>query len=238
MLCVLQLQVDGGLNQTLTSKTVSAPDLNSMDFPALSVRDGQNDLAKFTADGLHQNGSPYRSPEKQGSLLFRSNSFVPSRGATDFASAVRKMAPQDSSMWKYERNGSSDASIGSSRSSQVLASSFNSGQGRGIYGDRFQSRGSARSSPVWLETGDAVGNDHRQCCFYLLFDIFNCGSMHSAIIYALTLVSWQQICTLRCGRKLVIMHVCAMYILSRYVLSAESINLEVQERKRRAKKQS
>ncbi|XP_057776416.1 polyadenylate-binding protein-interacting protein 7-like isoform X1 [Salvia miltiorrhiza] len=158
MLTQLELQVDGGLNQTLTSKTVSAPNLNSMDFPALSVRDGQNDLAKFTADGLHQNGSPYRSPEKQGSLLFRSNSFVPSRGATDFASAVRKMAPQDSSMWKYERNGSSDASIGSSRSSQVLASSYNSGQGRGVYGDRFQSRGSARSTPVWLETGEAVAN--------------------------------------------------------------------------------
>lgn len=166
---MLQLQVDGGLNQTLTSKTVSAPNLNSMDFPALSVRDGQNDLSNFTADGLHQNGSPYRSPEKPGSMLFRSNSFIPSRGATDFASAVRKMASQDSGMWKYERNGSPDASIGSSRSSQVLASSYNSAQGRGVYGDRFQSRGSTRSSPVWLETGEAVGNDLRLCAFYLLF---------------------------------------------------------------------
>ncbi|XP_041993972.1 polyadenylate-binding protein-interacting protein 7-like [Salvia splendens] len=152
MLTQLELQVDGGLNQTLTSKTVSAPNLNSMDFPALSVMDGQTELV------IPQNGSAYRSPEKQGSLLFRSNSFVPSRGATDFASAVRKMVPQDSSMWKYEKNGSSDASIGSSRNSQVLAGSYNSGQGRGIYGDRFQSRGSARSSPVWLETGDAVAN--------------------------------------------------------------------------------
>ncbi|KAL1557272.1 polyadenylate-binding protein-interacting protein 7-like [Salvia divinorum] len=152
MLTQLELQVDGGLNQTLTSKTVSAPNLDSMDFPALSVRDGQNELC------IPQNGSAYRSPEKQGSLLFRSNSFVPSRGATNFASAVRKMVPQDSSMWKYEKNGSSDASIGSSRSSHVLASSYNGGQGRGIYGDRFQSRGSSRSSPVWLETGDAVAN--------------------------------------------------------------------------------
>ncbi|XP_047941329.1 polyadenylate-binding protein-interacting protein 7-like [Salvia hispanica] len=152
MLTQLELQVDGGLNQTMPSKTVSAPNLNSMDFPALSVIDSQTELV------IPQNGSAYRSPEKLGSLLFRSNSFVPSRGATDFASAVRKMVPQDSSMWKYEKNGSSDASIGSSRSSQVLASSYNSGQGRGIYGDRFQSRGSARSSPVWLETGDAVAN--------------------------------------------------------------------------------
>lgn len=136
-----------------------------MDFPALSGRDGQNDLANFAGDGHHQNGpgSPYRSSEKQG-LLYRSNSFIPSRGATDFASAVRKMAPQpqESSMWKYERNGSSDASIGSSRSSQVLASSYNSGQGRGIYGDRLQSRGSTRAAPLWLETGEAVGNYFRQ----------------------------------------------------------------------------
>ncbi|KAG6417068.1 hypothetical protein SASPL_119218 [Salvia splendens] len=160
MLTQLELQVDGGLNQTMTSKTVSAPNLNSMDFPALSVIDGQTELV------ILQNGSAYYSPEKQGSLLFRSNSFVPSRGATDFASAVRKMVPQDSSMWKYEKNGSSDASIGQSRNSQVLASSYNSGQGRGIYGDRFQSRGSARSSPVWLETGDAVGNDHRKSNMY------------------------------------------------------------------------
>ncbi|KAI3454189.1 hypothetical protein Pfo_010852 [Paulownia fortunei] len=158
MLTQLELQVDGGLNQTLNSKALSAPNLSAMDFPALSVRDDQNDLVKFAGDGLHQNGSPYRSSEKQGTLLFRSNSFVPSRGATDFASAVRKMASQDSSIWKYDRNGSSDASIGSSRSSQVLASSYNSGQGRGIYGDRLQSRGSAHASPIWLETGEAVAN--------------------------------------------------------------------------------
>ncbi|KAK6129553.1 hypothetical protein DH2020_036711 [Rehmannia glutinosa] len=159
MLTQLELQVDGGFNQTLNSKALSAPNLSAMDFPALSARDGQNDLAKFAGDGLHQNGGPYRSPEKQGTLLFRSNSFIPSRGgATDFASAVRKMPPQDSSMWKYERNGSSDASIGSSRSSQILASSYNGGQSRGIYGDRLQSRGSAHASPIWLETGEAVAN--------------------------------------------------------------------------------
>lgn len=141
-----------------------------MDFPALSARDGQNDLANF-ADHQNGPGSPYRSSEKQGSLLFRSNSFIPSRGATDFASAVRKMAPQpqESSMWKYERNGSSDASIGSSRSSQVLASSYNNGQGRGIYGgDRLQSRGSTRAAPHWLETGEAVGNNFRALGKYIL----------------------------------------------------------------------
>ncbi|PIN23988.1 hypothetical protein CDL12_03291 [Handroanthus impetiginosus] len=152
MLTQLELQVDGSVNQSLNSKALSAPNLNAMDFPALSVRDGQNDLANFAGDGLHQNSSPYRSSEKEGSTLFRSNSFIPSRGATDFASAVRKIPSQDSNIWKYDRNGSSDANIGSSRSSQV---SYNSGQGRSIYGDRLQGRG---STAVWLETGEAVAN--------------------------------------------------------------------------------
>ncbi|KAL6530722.1 hypothetical protein OROGR_014582 [Orobanche gracilis] len=157
MLTQLELQIEGGLNQSQNSKTLSAPNL-AMDFPALSASDGQTDLSKSGGDGLHQNGSSYRSSEKQGAVLFRSNSFIPSKGATDFASAVRKMASQDSGIWKYERNGSSDASIGSSRSSQGLVSSYNSGHSRGVYGNRVQSRGSAHASPVWLDTGTAVGN--------------------------------------------------------------------------------
>ncbi|KAL6536213.1 hypothetical protein OROGR_012785 [Orobanche gracilis] len=158
MLTQLELQVEGGLNQSQNSKTLSAPNLSAMDFPALSASDGQTDLSKSGGDGLHQNGSSYRSSEKQGAVLFRSNSFIPSKGATDFASAVRKMASQDSSIWKYERNGSSDASIGSSRSSQGLVGSYNSGQSRGVYGNRVQSRGSAHASPVWLDTGTVVAN--------------------------------------------------------------------------------
>ncbi|KAL3844295.1 hypothetical protein ACJIZ3_001698 [Penstemon smallii] len=153
MLTQLELQVDGGLNQALNSKALSAPNLSALDFPALSAIDGQLDF--------HQNTSPYRSSsENEGSQLFRSSSSIPSRGATDFASAVRKMAAQESnSIWKYERNGSSDTSIGSSRSSQVLPSSYSSGgQGRGIYGNRLENRGSAHATPVWLETGEAVAN--------------------------------------------------------------------------------
>ncbi|KAG8375775.1 hypothetical protein BUALT_Bualt10G0135400 [Buddleja alternifolia] len=150
----LQLQVDEGLNQTLNSKAMSTPNLSPLDFPALSVRDGQNG---FAGDDIHQNVSPYQSTGKESSILFRSSS-IPSRGATDFASAVRKMASQDSSIWKYDRNGSSDTSTGSSRSSHVLASSYSSGQGRGVYGDRLQNRVSAHTSPVWLETGEAVAN--------------------------------------------------------------------------------
>lgn len=158
---LLQLQVDGGLGQALTPKALSSPNLASMDFPALSPTNGQNGLAKFPDDDLHQNTSPFRSTEKDNMLLFRTSSSIPSSGATDFAAAVRKMPSQDTSIWKYDRNGSPSASsIGSSRGSQVLASSYNSGQGRGaIYANnRLPNQRSARPAPVWVETGEAVGN--------------------------------------------------------------------------------
>lgn len=159
MLTQLELQVDGGLNQNLnSSKALSAPNLSGLDFPALSVAEGQNGVPKFAGDEIQQNINPYRYSEKENLLMFKSTSSAPSRGATDFASAVRKMASEESSIWKYDRNGSPDGSIGSSRSSHVLASSYNGGQGRNIYGDRLPNRGSARGAPVWLETGEAVGN--------------------------------------------------------------------------------
>ncbi|XP_022874293.1 polyadenylate-binding protein-interacting protein 7-like [Olea europaea var. sylvestris] len=158
MLTQLELQVDGGFIQNPNSQALSTPNLSALDFPALSGADGQNGLPKFAGDDLQQNSSPYQSLEKESALLFRSSSSIASRDAIDFASAVRKMLPQESSIWKYSTNGSSIASIGSSRSSQVPISSYNSGQGRSIYGDRLQNRGSARLAPTWLETGEAVAN--------------------------------------------------------------------------------
>ncbi|KAJ8527096.1 hypothetical protein K7X08_029573 [Anisodus acutangulus] len=158
MLTQLELQVDGGLNQNINSKTLSAPNLSALDFPALSVAESQNNSLKYSGNDVQQNVNPYRSSEKESTLLFRSGSSIPSRGATDFASAVRKMASQDSSIWKYDRTGVANANVGSSRNSPVLASSYNGGQSRGVYGDRLQSRGSTRAAPVWLETGEAVAN--------------------------------------------------------------------------------
>lgn len=154
----MQLQVDGGFNQNqnqnqnLNSKVLSAPSLSALDFPALSPADRQN------ADDHQHRINPYRPLEKDNLLMFKSSSTAPSGGATDFASAVRKLASQDSSIWKYNRNPSQDTTIGSSRSSHVLASAYNGGHGRMSYGDRLANRNSSRSAPVWLETGDAVGN--------------------------------------------------------------------------------
>lgn len=157
MLTQLELQVDGGgfnqsQNQNLNSKVVSAPNLSALDFPALSPVDRQN------GDNHQQQINPYRPLEKENLLMFKTSSTAPSGGATDFASAVRKMASLDSSIWKYNRNPSQDTTIGSSRSSHVLASSYNGAHARVNYGDRLAGRNSSRSAPVWLETGDAVAN--------------------------------------------------------------------------------
>ncbi|KAJ9183648.1 hypothetical protein P3X46_007473 [Hevea brasiliensis] len=159
MLTQLELQVDGGFNQNMNSKAFSAPSSSALDFPTLPVQDSQNGPSKYAGDDLQQNGNPYRSSNKENMLLFKSSSSIPSRGgALDFASAVRKLSSQDSGVWKYDRNGSADSTVGSSRSSHVLASSYGSGNGRGIFADRVENRGSARAAPVWLETGEAVAN--------------------------------------------------------------------------------
>ncbi|XP_062098693.1 pentatricopeptide repeat-containing protein At4g33170-like [Humulus lupulus] len=158
MLIQLEHQVDSGFSPNPSPKTLSAPNLTAMDFPALSATDGQNGPRKYTGDEFPQSGYPYRSSDKENLLLFKSSSSIPSRGSVDFATAVRKLAAQDSGVWKYERDNSTDAAIGSSRSSHSLTSNYSSGQGRGTYGDRLQSRGSARAAPIWLETGEAVAN--------------------------------------------------------------------------------
>ncbi|KAL5559563.1 hypothetical protein UlMin_035774 [Ulmus minor] len=158
ILIQLELQVDGGYNQNVSSKTMSAPNISAMEFPALNATDSQNGLRKYTGDDVQQSSNPFQSSDKDNMLFFKSSSSIPPRGGVDFASAVRKLAAQDSGAWKYERNSSADVAIGSSRSAHALTSSFNSGHARGTFGERVQSRGSARAAPVWLETGDAVAN--------------------------------------------------------------------------------
>lgn len=123
------------------------------------------------------------------------------------------MASQDTGMWKYDRNGVADVSIGSSRSSNVLASAYNGAQGRAIHGDRLQGRSLARAAPVWLETGDAVGNILDAKTLLLL--TYECGRIRSCT--CLILLRMQQICIRKHGRKLVTMLVCVMCTLNRCV---------------------
>ncbi|XP_077230302.1 polyadenylate-binding protein-interacting protein 7-like [Tasmannia lanceolata] len=155
LLIQLELQIDVGFNQNLSSTTPSAPNLSELDFPALTDQDAQNGLPLDGGDDLQQTAIPYRYANKDIFLFFKSNSSGTSRGAIDFASVVRKIAPQDSN--QLERNGSENVHFGTSKRSQPLASTY-SGHGKSYYGDRLQSYGAARAAPVWLETGESVAN--------------------------------------------------------------------------------
>lgn len=159
MLTQLELQVDISFNQNQNSKALSTPNFSGLDFPALPVSDSQNGVGGYFGEDVHQPFSPYKSTSKDNLLSFTTSSTIQPRGAVDFASAVRKMSSRDSNARKYDRNVSPvAATVGSSRSSNLLASSFSNGQTRGIGGDGFHNRTSSRAAPSWLETGEAVGN--------------------------------------------------------------------------------
>ncbi|KAL2344597.1 hypothetical protein Fmac_005882 [Flemingia macrophylla] len=87
-------QVDGSFNQNLSPKSLSAPNLNTMDFSALSSSNGQN-IAKYAAENAQQSGNPYLSFDKD-MLMVKSGPSIPSRGFVDFASTVKNLASQDS----------------------------------------------------------------------------------------------------------------------------------------------
>ncbi|KAL9247888.1 hypothetical protein vseg_021268 [Gypsophila vaccaria] len=157
MLTQLELQVDGVNNQNMNIKTLSAPTLTSTDFPSLPVPDNKTNMQKYTGDELRQTINSYGSFDKDNLFSFKSSSSLNAKSATDFASAVRKLASQDSWSWKYDKNGLPDAAIGSSRSSHALTGLYSSAAGRSFL-DKAQGRGSDRAAPTWLETGDAVAN--------------------------------------------------------------------------------
>ncbi|XP_008784332.2 polyadenylate-binding protein-interacting protein 7-like isoform X2 [Phoenix dactylifera] len=140
ILTQLETQVDCDFGQNLNSKASSAPRLSMLDFPALPVAE-----SKYSEEGLQQSQNSYRSPSSISS------------GNIDFASAVRKLASQDSGHWKYGRSGSTDGSVGSSRDSQLLTSQ-NSGNRKLAFGDKLRNSGASQAAPVWLETGEAVAN--------------------------------------------------------------------------------
>ncbi|KAL1552289.1 polyadenylate-binding protein-interacting protein 7-like isoform X1 [Salvia divinorum] len=136
VLTQLELQVDGG--STLSPKNFSTPNLRASSLPPLRVPNGHSGSRKLAGE-YQQNASPNWSPVNNSSRLMKSFSTIPSRAATE------------SSIWKYDRNGSSDAK-------QVLAKPYNSGQAKSLYGDRLQSRGSRLTSPASLETGVSFAN--------------------------------------------------------------------------------
>ncbi|WJZ98491.1 hypothetical protein VitviT2T_017007 [Vitis vinifera] len=86
----------------------------------------------FADDNIQQGVNPYQSSDKDNLLVLKSNSSIPSRGVTYFTSTVKKLATQNSSIWKFDRNGTADINVGSSKSLHVLASSHNSRQWGGF----------------------------------------------------------------------------------------------------------
>ncbi|KAL9249300.1 Polyadenylate-binding protein-interacting protein 7-like protein [Drosera capensis] len=153
MLAQLELQVDGGLNLNPTSKSSSTPNVSPRDFPALSPNKAS--LSNYAGRDVPHTANHRGSSDKENMLLFKSGPSLPSRGSVDFASAVRKLASPDCNVWKFDQNGSADGFVGSSN---VLTSSYNDSAARSVYVEKYQGRGSARAAPVWLETGEAVGN--------------------------------------------------------------------------------
>ncbi|KAK4790673.1 hypothetical protein SAY86_017977 [Trapa natans] len=166
MLTQLELQTDGAIIPNQNKKTLSAPTLTVMNFPALSVTETQNGLQKYSGDDVGKSGNPFTFTNKDNLLFLKSSSSSPSRGAQEFASAVKELPSQDSGIWKYERNGSDNSSVGSSRNSQILSSAYSSSgiNGRVIYGDRLKSRASSRAPPVWLETANLYDGLREEAC--------------------------------------------------------------------------
>ncbi|ONK66079.1 uncharacterized protein A4U43_C06F3940 [Asparagus officinalis] len=144
ILTQLELQVDANFCQNANPKSSEAPSFNMLDFPALTAAESNSGMSKLDGEDL------------QSAFTYRSSSNV-SRGTVDFASTVRKLASEDSAHRKYERNRPADGFISSSRSSQLLNSSYNSNT-KVPYGDKGRSSAAGRAAPVWLETGDAVAN--------------------------------------------------------------------------------
>ena len=86
----------------------------------------------FADDNIQQGVNPYQSSDKDNLLVLKSNSSIPSRGVTYFTSTVKKLATQNSGIWKFDRNGTADINVGSSKSLHVFASSHNSRQWGGF----------------------------------------------------------------------------------------------------------
>eukprot|EP00252_Welwitschia_mirabilis_P026723 TRINITY_DN884_c0_g1_i3.p1 TRINITY_DN884_c0_g1~~TRINITY_DN884_c0_g1_i3.p1 ORF type:complete len:460 (+),score=98.75 TRINITY_DN884_c0_g1_i3:341-1720(+) len=154
ILTKLELQDGAASQQSFTSRASSAPNLSSMDFPALPNADTLHTITRYTGDEL-EGINTYRRGEGSN-LLFSGAPISSSSGFNaDFAAVVRKSI-SDSGQWKNEKSG--DQNFGSGRNPQVSSGSSTSNS-RMINGDRLRSYTSTRQNPtLWLETGDSVAS--------------------------------------------------------------------------------
>ncbi|CAM8913378.1 unnamed protein product [Rhodiola kirilowii] len=157
MLNQLELQVDAGFSKVTNSKSPSALNPNAPVFHSHNVLEGQNYMRNYTSDGLRQSIDLYQPSDRDSRLLFSPTSSIPMKSLIDLDSGIRNLSFQKSSSWKHEGNGSIDLSIGSSRSSNLLAS-YNSKVSP--FGGKVPSPSSGNKTSVWSGNGQAVGNVH------------------------------------------------------------------------------
>ncbi|XP_078430962.1 polyadenylate-binding protein-interacting protein 7-like [Wolffia australiana] len=132
MLTQLELQVDGinNYDQSTIPKAMdlSTPNFDAMDFPALSASDSLDGSSRYG----HKSASFSESIGDESFPYLKAS-------APDFASAVRRLASQDSGHWKLETNDS------------LALPGLRVRQGRSDFQETMPP-----VSPAWLETGDAV----------------------------------------------------------------------------------
>lgn len=87
------------------------------DFPALAMTNTQHGLTKYSKEDV-----TYKSPNI-------------TRGDFNLVSSLGELASPRATQWRYKRDGSNDNGVGSSRSSQLLASTYG-GNGKIVSGDK------------------------------------------------------------------------------------------------------
>ncbi|OAY81574.1 Polyadenylate-binding protein-interacting protein 7 [Ananas comosus] len=106
VLSYLENQVGGTFVQSPQSKSFASPSLGMPDFPALAMTNTQHGLTKYSKEDV-----TYKSPNI-------------TRGDFNLVSSLGELASPRATQWRYKRDGSNDNGVGSSRSSQLLASTY------------------------------------------------------------------------------------------------------------------
>lgn len=130
----IQMQVDSGAHPT-SNLNSAAPNFTMGDFPALPSAETETILSNTS-----------RPP-------------IMTSTGSNFASAVRKVNPPEPRHGRLENKNATEygTSVGFSQISQISPRQYNSSI-KSALGNKLPGGGPAHAAPVWLETGEAVGN--------------------------------------------------------------------------------
>ncbi|KAG8072637.1 hypothetical protein GUJ93_ZPchr0006g44691 [Zizania palustris] len=139
ILTQLEMQVDASSCQNL-NLTPNTPNFGTGDFPVLPGTEDPNCLFEGNV-GAHGTVDSH-------------NSSTMSSESGDFVSAVGRLASQDAGRMKFEK----ESSKYSNGFSSVVAGKQCNYNTMSSFGNKFHKPGNVQSTPVWLETGDAMAN--------------------------------------------------------------------------------